>query len=916
MANRQTVKNLFHEAVEIASGERQSFLDRNCADTEVRFEVESLLEAHERAENFIASPVFLDAEVLPTNFADEFADENEENFDRTGEKVGNYEIVREIGRGGMGAVYLARRANDDFVQQVAVKIVKRGMDTDFVLKRFRQERRILASLNHPNIAKLFEGGTTRDGTPYFVLEYVDGENLHSFCSRKNLPLAERLTLFREVCAALTYAHQNLVVHRDLKPSNILITPEGVPKLLDFGIAKLLTDDESTSNTTGIYRLLTPEYASPEQVRGERITTASDVYSLGVLLYELLTAHSPYRTQSKSFQEIIRAVCETEPVKPSEATFFKPNETQTENADETRLETSENPKSKIRNLKLLSGDLDNIILKALQKEPLRRYASVQEFSEDIRRYLSGLPVAARPDTVSYRVGKFVSRHKTAVASAVFVGLLLFLTTTFAVRQAVRADVERQKAEARFVAVRQMTNTLLFEFHDAIENLSGATPARKMVIDKALPFLDNLAQEAADDDSLQNELAESYRKLGEIQGHPAFPNLGDVGGGIESFRKSIKIGEELVRRNPTSREYRFNLAGYYDMLGDMFSVATYETPNALENYQKALRIREELRQTKADDVDLLKGLSLSYERIGNIKVTTGELDSAIEYYQNSLAASERFQALEPANDKIKRYIYLSYSEIGLALHYQGKYRAALEQYEKSRASIAEQMKSEPSNNDLLRTRGIIDDASAVSHIELGEIEAATAFSNNALAVREKLFAADPTNIQVYGDLTVSLDTAGDLLVKAGDPAGALKLLRRSLEMREAALERDPTMTLAKRYIAVSRNKIAAALRAQSDLTAALSQQQKALQINRELSRDDPTNLELRRELAVSLQGTGEILTLVAAAERSGGKWREARALLEECRRLYDAMKANNQFFGADEMKVIKLDTFIAKYERVFR
>jgi eukaryotic-like serine/threonine-protein kinase len=911
MENRQTIKNLFHEAVEIALSERKSFLDRNCADTEVRIEVESLLKAHEQAEDFIASPVFLDTEVLPTNFVAEFEDENDEDFDRTGEKIGNYEIVCEIGRGGMGAVYLAQRANDDFVQQVAVKIVKRGMDTDFVLKRFRRERRILASLNHPNIAKLFEGGTTHDGLPYFVMEYIEGKNLLSFCSSKDLNLAERLMIFREVCEALTYAHQNLVVHRDLKPSNILITPEGVPKLLDFGIAKLLTDDETVSTTTGIYRLLTPEYASPEQVRGKRTTTVSDVYSLGVLLYELLTAHSPYRTQSKSFQEIIRAVCETEPLKPSEATLFKLNKTQTENANEMQLEITGNSKFKIQNSKLLSGDLDKIILKALQKEPLRRYASVQEFSEDIRRYLVGLPVSARPDKVSYRLGKFVSRHKTAVSSAALVGLLLFLTTTFAVWQAVRANVERQKAEARFVAVRQMTNSLLFEFHDAIEDLSGATPARKMIIDRALPFLDNLAQEAADDDSLQNELAESYRKLGEIQGHPAFPNLGDVSGGIESFRKSIKIGKELVRRNPTNRKYRFNLAGYYDMLGDMFGIATYDTPNALENYQKALHLREELRQTKADDTDVLQGLSLSYERIGNIKATTGDLDSAIEYYQESLTASEQFQALEPTNNKIKRYIYLSYSEIGLALHHQGKYRAALEQYEKSRALITEQMNIEPSNNDLSRMSGIIDDASANSYIELGEIEAATAFSNNALAIREKLFAADPTNIQIYGDLTVSLDTEGDLRVRAGDPAGALKLLRRSLKMREAALEQDPTMTLAKRYIAVSRNKIAAALRAQNDLREALAQLNQALKINRELSLNDSTNLELRRELAASLQGAGEILTLIAVKERSKDKWHEARNLLEESLIIYSEMKANNQLFGADNAKIANLSKLMGKY-----
>ena len=399
----QEIKEVFTVASELPVPKRAAFLDDYRAD--LRFEVEKLLKASDSAGDFIAEPALVELGL---------AEEDETDF-YVGKQIQSYKIIKEIGHGGMGAVYLGTRADDLYDKPVAIKLIKRGMDTSAVLKRFVMERQILAHLQHPNIASLFDGGTTTDGLPYFVMEYVEGEPIMGFCASHRFSTEERLELFQKVCSAISHAHQNLVVHRDIKPSNILVTEDGTPKLLDFGIAKLLHPEwslDTSEATATMFRLMTPEYASPEQIRGLPITTASDVYSLGVVLYELLSGERPYKIESRMPEEVARIVLTEEPIKPSECGMrnaergFKKRTSATH--ENQNLQTDEqnkfrNPQSAFRNLK---GDLDNIILKAIRKEPGRRYASVQEFSEDIRRHLKGLPVTASPDTFGYRAGKFM------------------------------------------------------------------------------------------------------------------------------------------------------------------------------------------------------------------------------------------------------------------------------------------------------------------------------------------------------------------------------------------------------------------------------------------------------------------------------------------------------------------------------
>ena len=386
------IAGLFEQALEVPVDERVAFVARNCGeDAEVRGEVESLLESHAQADGFIDKRSLF--------FADE-SDERDSTVLPPGQLIERYRIIREIGRGGMGSVYLAERADAQYEKRVALKLIKRGMDTDSVLRHFRNERQILASFDHPNIARLLDGGTTEEGLPYFVMEYVAGAPIDQYCEEHALSMAERLKLFREVCAAVTYAHRHTVIHRDIKPSNIVVTSGGVPKLLDFGIAKILQpgdEAEALVTMTGL-RLMTPEYASPEQVRGELVSAATDVYSLGVVLYQLLTGHKPYRLKMRTPGEISRAIIEQEPLRPSAA-----------------IARSDGG-AKFQNPKLLRGDLDQIVLMALRKEPERRYQSVEQFAEDIRRHLEARPVVARKDTLAYRSAKLIRRNPTLITAA--------------------------------------------------------------------------------------------------------------------------------------------------------------------------------------------------------------------------------------------------------------------------------------------------------------------------------------------------------------------------------------------------------------------------------------------------------------------------------------------------------------------
>jgi predicted Ser/Thr protein kinase len=445
------ISRITADALEIPDAERDAWLADACGgDDALRREVESLLAADADAAHFLATPTqprVHSADLEPA--AAPAGTPLEAN-----RRVGSYRVVRELGHGGMGVVYLAARDDDAFDKLVAVKVMRGWLSSETLERRFSDERRILARLEHPHIARLLDGGTTADGLPYLVMEYVEGVPIDEYCAHQALPLRDRLRLFQRVCAAVQYAHQRLVIHRDIKPSNILVTPDGTPKLLDFGIARLVDGDGTASGTLTALRAFTPDYASPEQVRGEPMTLASDVYGLGVLLFELVTGVRPFRASSDV--SLLRAICDGSPARPAEA---------------ARTGTG----------LPVGAELEWVILEALRKEPARRYQSVQALSDDVGRLLKGLPVSAAPDSLAYRTSKFVGRNWLAVAAGVLLAVSLTAGVVATWWQTRRADAARALAEERLQSTRRLANAMVFEVNDALE--AGSTSARALLLQRA-------------------------------------------------------------------------------------------------------------------------------------------------------------------------------------------------------------------------------------------------------------------------------------------------------------------------------------------------------------------------------------------------------------------------------------------------
>jgi eukaryotic-like serine/threonine-protein kinase len=791
------------EAVAVASGlpaaECSSWLSEFCAgDDGLRAEIESLLACQTGAENFFEnSPARQLAQILSAD-----------GEDFKGRRFGHYRVVSEIGRGGMGVVFLAERGDGRFSQRVAVKLVRRGLDGEDILRRFRNERQILAALRHPNIAQLFDGGETDDGLPYFVMECVEGQPLDEYCDGRRLTTDERLELFRTVCAAVQHAHQHLIVHRDIKPSNILVTSSGEPKLLDFGIAKVLNpalSEQAPERTRTEARALTPDYASPEQVRGERATTASDVYSLGVVLYELLTGHRPYRASDSAPDELARLICEHEPTKPSAAVSAVETFARGGNDTAARKVITPESVSRARDThperlrRRLAGDLDNIVLMALRKEPGRRYSSVEQLSEDIRRHLEGRPVIARRDTFTYRAGKFVRRHKIGLAAASLILLTLLAGAVMTLR-------EKHKAERRFNQVRELAGSFMFEFNGAVENLPGSTPVRVLLVKRALQYLDSLSQEAGGDPSLQLELAEAYLKVGDIQGKPYRPNIGDSAGALLSYAKAKTILEQLAKDAPEDPNVLFNLGVAYEDSGRLL-VRVGKKEEALENARKALALAQRLVAARPDDATYRKRLGDSYQYLGtamfnadfNVFRTAplNDYRQALESYRQALSIHEALSASDPADISLRWAVSVDYEYIGFVLRGIGDatgeaedYRLALENHLKELEVCQALSASDPKNPALLKLLGDAYADVGTSRLKVGDADGALESFDKRLSSAEALAATDPANIEHQADAGMVHFNIGLALRQKRDLSGASKHYQKASEMIQSLLDRDPS------------------------------------------------------------------------------------------------------------------------------
>jgi len=804
----QQVRPILESALELDPASRASFLDGACADSFLRREVESLIAAHEQASAHVlepGSPLGLDVEDkaqfrLPA-----------------GKRIGPYQTVGEIGIGGMGEVYRAVRADDAYRKQVAIKLVRSGQNSTFVLNRFRNERQILASLEHPNIARLLDGGTTEEGVPYFVMELVEGRRIDEYCDGRKLDTTERLKLFLQVCSAVQYAHQRLIIHRDIKPGNILVNAEGVPKLLDFGIAKILESSEAGNQpdqTISLLRLLTPEYASPEQIKGEPITTGSDVYSLGVVLYELLTGRAPYQVPTRAPHEISRAVCEAEPEKPSIAArrLCSSAEVREPKSPDSAALSQVREGSPEKLGKRLRGDLDNILLMAMRKEPQRRYLSVEQFAHDIRRHLEHLPVIAREDTLGYRASTFVTRHKVGVAVAGLVALSLLSATGVTLRQARIARAERARAERRFNDVRRLANSLMFEVHDAIRDLPGATAARKLVVQRAQEYLDSLAQESNSDPALLRELAAAYGRLATVQGDPRDVNLGDTPKAVENDRKSVALLESAVSLQPSNPEVRRELAESYSELAMKLNQAGDAGSNEIY-LQKATQILDQLASANADDKRVQNVLAKTYEQNAGTFRQKNDSVRSLESYEKALAIYERLGKADPQNQLFQREISFAHKHLGGTLIEQKKLPEALEQY------------------------------------------------RAALAIDEAQLARNPDSVQDRYNITYTYSDTGFILGRQGDFDAALAYYRKALEIRAALVAADPQDNRTREGLSNTLNYIGYNLFEKKDYRAALESYKKASSIRETLSQKDPANQRLRFALAETESNIGNTYAAMA-------------------------------------------------------
>ncbi|MGH9755310.1 MAG: protein kinase domain-containing protein, partial [Blastocatellia bacterium] len=854
------IEEIFRTTVDRPEPERDAYLTHVCdGDEDLRSEVLSLLE-RDTAEDFIRAPI--------ANVALAFTAKSKD--DLTGERVGPYRVTQLIGRGGMGDVYEAERDDEHFRQQVAIKVIKRGMDMDFVRDRFLRERQILASLDHPHIARLFDGGATPDGSPYFVMELVTGEPITAYCRRHQLSVNEKLKLFRKVCFAVQHAHQKLVIHRDLKPSNILIAPsaagkDGEPKLLDFGIAKLLSPEQldasqAHTRTETALRLMTPEYASPEQARGEVVATTTDVYSLGVVLYELLTERRPHEFKTYSPAEIERAICETEIEEPSKIVG--------------RMTGASAKLSR-----QLAGDLDNIALMAMRKEPERRYQSVERFSADLHRYLTGLPVTARPDSLGYRGGKFVRRHRVAVVAAALMLISLLggiVATTFAARQ---ARAERARAERRFAQVRALANTFLFDFHDKIQNTPGTTEARAMVAKTAMEYLDSLAREADGDPQLEWELAVAYQKVGDVQGDPWSPNLGYSQEAMRSYQKSLELAQRLSRGGANDLKMSRLLAQGYFKLGALQAQSGGQVSAAHEVLSRAVAAAEKLEQQTHDLEDILL-LQNSYIRLSDTWLDTGDPVSALAGYRREMRLAER-RIVEFPSDVARLNLAMSHSHVAEALNSLGDLPGAIEGYRKSLALADELAPKNAADPYYLRMRMIAliwlgDLSGNPSYINQGDARAALQYYRESLAVAEQMAALDPKNARARHDLAGGHRLVAEIL-SLDKAAQAVEHYRKSLGILRALLAADPKEAQLLRREVYSLKGLAGALGSLGDRQGALQNLRQALQISRELFRRDD-NLSARAELHAVLLPLADLLLEAGERDAALAHYRESLTLAE--------------------------------------
>jgi serine/threonine-protein kinase len=810
-ARWEHVQSLFEAALEKDPSEWKAFLREACGgDEEIYHEVYSLLKADDQTLSFLDGVALGAADLL-------------EELSLEGQQVGPYRILQELGHGGMGAVYLAERADGQFQQRVALKLIKHGMDTRQIVRRFQAERQILARLQHENIARLLDGGVTEAGLPYFAMEYVDGEPIDQYCDSRRLSIEERLELFVTVCKAVLYAHSKLVVHRDLKPENILVSDEGttgkpVVKLLDFGIAKVLEGEEEGLTQTG-GRVMTPAYASPEQIRGEGVGTSTDIYSLGVVLYELLAGHRPYAARGRSPLEVARVMEEEEPKRPS--TLLKQEDPTEETVTLASISRARRTHPE-RLRRKLEGDLDVICLKALRKEQERRYGSVDQFAADISRHLSGLPVLARPDTAGYRLRKFLLRHRTGVVATVVVLLMLGTLVTF---YTLRLAEERDRARLEAEKADQVASYLqdIFVVADPSMTQGETVTARELLEEGAR----RIERELADQPGVQAEMMDVMGKVYQRMG--LYPQAEPL------LKQALALRQDLHgRQHPDLAVSLYDLGSYYRDVGE------YEAAEPL--YRQALEMQEALFGPEHADV------AASLRSLASLYRQQGEYEAAEPLYRQALAMQQRL--LGPEDERTtstKNSLALLLDRMGAYDDAEALYREVL-RIDRQRlgaedpdvatvmsnlAYMLRRKRDYPAAESLYReTLAVQRKIHGEEHPNvantmrfLGSLlrdmehyEEAEALYRSALDMRLKLLGPE------HPDIPNTMNSLALLLVRTGDFEGAEAMYRDVVKLFRQSLGDDHP------HLAAGLNNLASVLRDKGDLDAASAHYEESLAILR--------------------------------------------------------------------------------------
>ena len=756
------VKSILAAVLDAPLTDRPALLDRLCGpDTDLRASVNSLVALEAQAANFLVTE-FVPGAALRAE-------------PKAPEQIGPWRIVGEVGHGGMGVVYLGERADGEFRKQAAIKLITSGLRDLDLQRRFRRERQILATLEHSGIARLLDGGATPDGQPYFVMEFVEGKPLLEYCRLAAATVEDRLRLFLQVCDAVEYAHQRLIVHRDLKPGNILVTSQGVPKLLDFGLARVLDAPPDEDLTQTGVPLMTPAYASPEQVRGEPYTVSGDVYSLGVVLYELLAGRRPYEVKSSSLVELATAICEHEPPPLSAA--------------------------EIPWRRRLAGDLDNIVAKAMAKQVADRYSTVAEFAGDIRRHLDGRPVRAHAATWRYRFIKWLRRHRIAAPAGALAALLIlgFAGATW---------WEARRAERRFAQVQSLARSVLFELHDAIRTLPGSTAARALLLQRAIQYLESLNREAGGRADLQREVAVGYLRIGEVQGSVGDSNLGNVPAAITHFEKGEAILARLLARSPNDKGllHDHNRAANF-LVGAYVSAARF--PAALALAQRTAARADLALQADPGDVRKLADAISSLSAWSDVLTSMQSYPEATPIRERVERLAARYAALLPQSAEAARTLAISKKKLAALYGMAKRYDEAQARYQE--AAVIDERRLSRDPNDIRAKLDLSFDYGDLGWVagRLGKFEDSLTAYRRVYALRAEAARADPRDQRAATSLAAAGGRVGIALRRVGDLEGSERELRKSIAAYRDLVRTGRTGWETSRNLAMMHDELAGTL-----------------------------------------------------------------------------------------------------------